>query len=109
MSVLLPAPIAAYFDGSNDRAPQAVAAAFTLDGEVHDEGQIHRGRDAIAAWKRAALDKYRMQMVPLKVERSQHAVVVTASVAGDFPGSPLQLNYRFGLDHDGIKSLQIGA
>jgi len=109
MAVSLPAPIAAYFNGSNARAPQAVAAAFAVDGQVHDEGQLHQGREAIAAWKRAALDKYQMQMVPLKVEQSRQAVVVTASVAGDFPGSPLQLTYRFGLADDGIKSLRIGA
>ncbi|WP_234819476.1 nuclear transport factor 2 family protein [Rhodopseudomonas palustris] len=109
MTVSLPAPIEAYFVASNARAVQDVAAAFAADAEVRDEGKIHRGREAIAAWKRAALGKYQMQMEPLTIERAAQTAIVTARVAGDFPGSPVRLTYRFGLGEDGITSLEIGA
>ncbi|WP_022721114.1 nuclear transport factor 2 family protein [Rhodopseudomonas sp. B29] len=109
MTVSLPAPIDAYFVSSNSREPQAVAAAFTVDAQVHDEGKIYRGREAIAAWKRAALDKYQMQMEPLTIEQVGQTAVVTAAVEGDFPGSPARLTYRFGLRDGGIESLWIGG
>ena len=108
MSIALPPPIQTYFAGSNAHEPQAVAAAFAADGLVHDEKEVHRGRDAIAAWARSSFDKYQMRTEPLSSRQDEQAVVVKARVTGTFPGSPIELSFRFGLAHDGIASLQIG-
>lgn len=109
MAVSLPRMVDAYFTGSNAHAPEVVASAFAADGLVHDEGEVHRGRDAIAGWARATIDKYHMHMVPLSLSEADEAVVVKAAVSGDFPGSPIELSYRFDLADDGIRSLEIGV
>ena len=108
MTVSLPESIADYFEASNSGRPEAVAKVFAADGVVRDEGGVHRGREAIAAWARATMDKYSMRITPLTASGTG-VVVVKASVAGTFPGSPLELTFRFDLGEDGIRALAIGA
>ena len=46
---------------------------------------------------------------PLAVESENDRTRVVARVAGNFPGSPLDLTYRFRLDGDRqIRALEIG-
>jgi hypothetical protein len=106
---LLPQSVAAYFAGSNAHAPEAVAGAFVPDGIVRDEGHVHEGREAIAAWAKAAAARYRMEIAPLALSEAGGEAAVRASVAGDFPGSPIALTFRFVLAETGIRSLEIGA
>ena len=48
-------------------------------------------------------------MEPLESRTEAGRTVVVARVAGSFPGSPLNLTYRFGLAEDGlIGALEIG-
>ena len=46
----LPSPIQAYFEADKDPAGTAPASAFAIDAVVKDEGKMHVGRKAIAAW-----------------------------------------------------------
>jgi hypothetical protein len=108
MAVLLPPKIEAFFAASNAAKPEGVAAAFSPQGEVHDEHAVHRGRDAIAAWAHGSQTRYRMQSEPLTLSSDGPGHRVTARVAGDFPGSPLTLTYQFILADDGVQSLEIG-
>lgn len=107
MTVQLSSPIAAYFKASNAASPEAVSAAFAPDGEVRDEREIYRGREAIEAWARAAIGRYRMQSEPLESTGADNGQTVKARVSGDFPGSPLTFTYRFTLTDDAIKALEI--
>lgn len=108
MTVQLSSPIAAYFKASNAASPEAVAAVFAPDGEVRDERQTHRGREAIAAWAQDTIGRYRMQSEPLESAGAEAEHTVKARVTGDFPGSPLTFTYRFTLTDDAIKALEIG-
>ena len=108
MTVQLSSPIAAYFKASNDASPEAVAAAFAPGGEVRDERETHRGREAITAWARDTIERYRMRSEPLETTRTENGHTVKARVTGDFPGSPLTFTYRFTLTGDAIKALEIG-
>jgi uncharacterized protein (TIGR02246 family) len=109
MTVSLPKVIRAYFDGSNAHDPDAIAQRFTPDGVVHDEGKVHRGRAEIAAWARGTIDKYRTMITPLTVSESDDAAAVRAKVSGNFPGSPIELTFRFELSEGGIRALKIGT
>lgn len=109
MTVLLPPKIEAYFTASNAAAPDDLAAAFSHEGAVHDEGETHRGRPAIAAWAHRNQERYKMQSDPLTMSGEADAQIVTAMVTGEFPGSPLELSFRFTLGDDGIRTLEIGA
>jgi uncharacterized protein (TIGR02246 family) len=107
MTLSLPTAIKAYFAAANTADADAVAAAFADDALVHDEGHDIRGRDAIRAWAAEARAKYNFQAQPSAIESLADATVVTAHVAGDFPGNPVDLRYRFKLTDGLIAALEI--
>jgi hypothetical protein len=102
----LPGPIAAYFAADTTDADSA-ARCFTESAIVIDEQREHQGRAAILRWKSDASAKYRYTSVPLTVDVSGAEATVTARVTGDFPGSPIDLRYRFTLEGDKIARLTI--
>lgn len=104
----LPEPITAYF-AADARNPDAVARCFTAQATVRDEGRTHAGLDAIKAWKAAASARYTYTATPIALQRHDGAQVVTAHVAGNFPGSPVDLQYHFHLERGLIASLAITA
>ena len=105
-ALTLPEPIAAYFR-ADSRDGASVADCFTADGVVLDEGRTHTGRPAIEAWKADASTRYTYTARPRALERDGRRHVVTAHVAGDFPGSPVDLRYIFELERGRIASLEI--
>jgi hypothetical protein len=104
----LPPPIAAYFHADASDA-NAVAQCFSESGVVIDERREHRGRPAITRWKAAATAKYHYTSEPLAVDVAGPDVTVAARVTGDFPGSPVNLQYRFTLEGASIARLEITA
>ena len=75
---------------------------------MEDEGETHRGLAAVRAWKKATEDRFRYTIEPSGFERrSESETVVTATLAGDFPGSPVDVDYIFTLSGDKIASLEI--
>ena len=105
-NLTLPEPIAAYFDADGHDG-RAVARCFTPDGQVRDEGQTHVGTAAIEAWKAGASRQYAYTVTPFQIEGQDGAYVVAAHVAGNFPGSPVDLRYRFTLQRRKIAALEI--
>ena len=103
----LPAPVAAYFAADTTGA-EAVAQCFTDGAVVIDERQEYRGRTAIARWKAGVAAKFRYSVERLGAHISGHETTVTGRVTGDFPGSPVDLQYRFTLEGDKIARLEIG-
>ncbi len=102
----LPPPVAAYFAADTTDA-EAVAQCFTDGGVVIDERHEHRGRTAIARWKAEVSAKLRYTVERLGVHISGDQTTVTGRVTGDFPGSPVELQYRFTLEGDKIARLEI--
>ena len=99
----LPAPIAAYFAADAG----GVASCFIANAVVIDERREHQGRQAIARWKTEATAKYHYTSEPLAVNLSGADVTVIARVTGEFPGSPIEMRYRFTLEGDKIARLEI--
>ncbi|MFT0860851.1 nuclear transport factor 2 family protein [Ancylobacter sp. G4_0304] len=106
MNAALPAPVLAYFR-ADAQGPEAVARCFTPQGEVRDEGHRHVGHDAIRQWKEAASTRYNYTSEPVSWREQEGCVIVTARVAGDFPGSPVELTYRFVLTGEALAALEI--
>lgn len=105
----LPDILRRYYAAQNAHDIDAMAACFAPDVHVRDEGRDYDGRDAARAWKRETSAKYHVHAEPLTVREEGGETVVVARVAGDFPGSPADLDYRFGLSADGlIATLRIG-
>ena len=108
-TLILPEPIAAYFAADQHQNADAVARCFTAHAVVKDEGRTHAGVDAIKAWKAAASTQYTYTTEPFALEHSDGHPVVTSRVEGNFPGSPVDLRYRFRLERGLIASLEISA
>ena len=103
-----PPPVAAYFAADPSDA-NVVARCFSESAVVIDERREHWGKAAIARWRAEALAKYHYTSEPLRFDVSGPEVTVTACVTGDFPGSPVILQYRFTLEGASIARLEITA
>lgn len=106
VSITLPAPVAAYF-AADQGDGDAVALCFTEDAVVRDERRAHSGRAAIRRWKTEASGKFNYSVTPVAIHEDAGQTVVTGHVAGDFPGSPVDLRYAFVLEGDRIARLEI--
>ena len=102
----LPKPIAIYLaaDGGDS---EAFSRCFAEHAVVRDEGHTYRGLAAIKQWKVEAKKKYQYSIEQLACVRKGNEVIVTNRLTGNFPGSPVDLQFVFGLDGDKIVSLEI--
>lgn len=106
MSLQIPESVAAYFTA--DKADgETVARCFTENAVVKDEGHTYNGRAAIKKWKEEASAKFTYTCDPLACEQRSDKVIVTCHLAGDFPGSPVNLRFFFQLEGDKIASLEV--
>lgn len=104
--LILPEPVAAYFEADKNSGA-AVARCFTKNGVVIDEGRTHVGLAAIEAWKTAAFAQSSYVAEPVGLAKTGLTCIVTGRVTGNFPGSPVDLQYIFTLDRGKIASLEI--
>ena len=107
MQPILPPPIARYVEATNARDVEAMLAVFSANATVRDEGQDMVGRDAIRKWIGDTTRKYGVTLEPMGVSHAGEETTVTAKVSGHFPGSPIELHYRFRIDGETISGLQI--
>ncbi|WP_437388695.1 nuclear transport factor 2 family protein [Brucella intermedia] len=107
MAIALPDIIAEYFAADRQRGGEAVAACFTDDAVVQDEGNSYAGRDAIRRWKADSSKKYTYRAEPFKITMEGDRIIVVSHLAGDFPGNPVDLRYQFVLDGTKIAGLEI--
>lgn len=83
---------------------EAYFALFRADATVEDEGREHHGIAEIRRW--------RTEVPPVtynvrSVDPSGSGYTVDAEIAGDFPGSPVTLNFYFEFDGESISVLRI--
>ena len=104
MSLNLPKPIAAYFTADKGDS-KALALCFTENAIVKDEGHTYNGMAAIKQWK--AEGKYTYTSEPFASVQEDGKTVITSHLTGNFPGSPVDLRFFFGLEGDKIASLEI--
>jgi hypothetical protein len=106
MTLQLPQPIAAYFTA--DKADgEAVSRCFTDKAVVKDEGHTYHGRAAIQQWKDDVSAKFTYTTDLLTSEQQNGKTVVTCRIAGNFPGSPIDLRFFFELAEDKIAALEV--
>ena len=107
MTGKLPGPLADYFTATNAHDVGAMIAAFAEDATVHDEGRDHAGVAAIRAWMKETIEKYDYEVTPLDSSRASSKAVVLVSLRGNFPGSPIRLQYAFTLAGPSIVRLDL--
>jgi hypothetical protein len=84
-----------YFALAVDDDPERYLAQFADDAEVVDDGQR---RDDLRAWRRdVPAVTYGVEAVRPREGGADADVLL----AGDFPGSPVRLDFAFGFDAEG--------
>jgi ketosteroid isomerase-like protein len=101
----LPKVIADLVKAQNNFDSAAYADCFAETAIVFDEGKTHKGRTEIENWIDNANKSYKAVMKP--TEYSANKQVLKAEISGNFPGSPLVLNYQFEIKEEEIYSLKI--
>jgi len=107
MGVELPEPIAAYIAAENGQDTEVLAQCFADHAVVRDEGRTIEGLQAIKEWKAETKKKYNHRIEPLEAEERDGKTVVKSKLSGNFPGSPVTLEFSFGLEGDKIVYLEI--
>lgn len=108
MTIKMPESIAAYFIADRDGGPDELASVFTENAIVKDAGETLVGHEAIRRWKVDYTQKYGLTTTdPFFIATEDGRTQVTAHVAGDFPGSPVDLRYFFVIADDRIAELEI--
>lgn len=103
----LPKVIADLVKAQHDFNSAAYANCFSETAVVFDEGQTYTGRNEIAQWIANASEKYSIVMKPMSYQEKETESVLTAEISGTFPGSPIVLQYHFGIIDGLITSLNI--
>jgi hypothetical protein len=74
---------------------------------VKDEAHTYTGLSAIKQWKAGASAKFEYTSEPFASEQKGGKTIVTSRLAGNFPGSPVNLRFVFEIEGDKIASLEI--
>jgi hypothetical protein len=107
MVIELPKPIAGYFEADAGLSAEATAACFTPAAVVKDEGHTYTGRDTIRRWKNDSPANYSYTSEPFSIAEEAGRIVVASHLAGDFPGSPVDVRFFFVLEREKISELEV--
>lgn len=107
MSVDLPTPIAIYIAAENSGDTEALAQCFAEHAVLRDEGKTIEGLAAIKQWKAETKKEYQHTVEPLASVRKDGKTIITNRLTGNFPGSPIELEFAFTLDDNKVVSLEI--
>lgn len=106
-AIPLPQPIATYYHSSDVFDDELLASCFVKDAILVDEGEEYNGPEAIS---RHILEANRAAKVVTEITdciQKNDETVVTATISGNFTGSPIPLDFHFTLDNGKIKTLEI--
>ena len=103
----LPPAIDLYVKAENAGDVESLSECFAPDAIVRDEGRTYEGLAAIKEWKADTKKKYNHTVAPLEVAHRGARTVLKARLAGNFPGSPVTLEFGFVLEDGKIISLEI--
>jgi ribulose 1,5-bisphosphate synthetase/thiazole synthase len=103
----LPKPIAIYVSAENSGDTKLFDECFVADAIVRDESETHKGLAAIKDWKAETKRKYQHTVDPLRITEEDGNFIVTNRLTGNFPGSPIDLDFVFTIQAGKIVSLDI--
>lgn len=107
MALTLFPPIQGYFSADADEDSDAFLSHFARNAVVVDERRTYTGHEQILQWKLGAAAQYDYTTQPFESVEQHGHTIVTAHLTGDFPGSPVDLRYRFTLRGNVIAALEI--
>ena len=107
LTTALPPAVTRYLEAANRFDALVAADCFTADATVQDENQDRVGRDAIRAWVAVTSRKYRPAFTVMHAAVDGDAISLSVAVSGQFPGSPVTLDYQLRLRDGKIATLTI--
>lgn len=107
MAPALPRPIADYVEANARLDVDGMLKPFAPDAVFLDNGSRHDGLAELRSLLEEAVIAARAIFTPDTVRHEGGQVVVEGPAHGDFKGSPLRFTYRFTLEHDAIKRLEV--
>jgi len=107
MKLDLPKPIALYIAAENSGDAALFDQSFAENATVSDESETYEGLTAIKEWKAETKRKYQHTVEPLRMVEKDGTFILTNRLTGNFPGSPIELDFVFTLAGDKIVSLEI--
>ena len=109
MTLELPPPIAAYVAANARLDADGMLKPFAADAVLLDNRAVLRGPAEIKRLLEEAVVDAKAIFTPDTVRHEDGQVVVEGPAHGDFKGSPIRFTYRFTLEDDAIKALEITA
>ena len=107
MASPLPQPIAAYIEANARLDVAGMLKPFAADAVLVDNGRRLAGHAELRALFEDEVVAVKAIFTPDAVRHEGDQVVVEGPAHGDFKGSPIRFTYRFTLDNDAIKALEI--
>lgn len=109
MTPRLPPPIDDYVAANARLDLDGIMAAFAPDAVLVDNGKRFAGHDEIRDLLKTMVIDLKAVFTPDTVCHESGQVVVEGPAHGDFRGSPIRFVYRFDLEGDAIKAVEITA
>lgn len=106
-TLTLPDAVTQYLAAANRHDAKAAAVCFTVDAVVHDENHDHVGRAAVRTWVEETSRKYRPAFTLMRTTVRADGVSLSVAVSGQFPGSPVTLDYEIRMRDGKISTLTI--
>ena len=107
MSLDLPSPIVAYVAANARLDIDGMLRPFAADAVASDMGKGRQGHAELRTWFEEEVIAVKAIFTPDAVRYEIGQVVVEGPAHGDFKGSPIRFTYRFTLENDAIKALEI--
>jgi hypothetical protein len=109
MSLELPSPIADYVAANARLDLEGMITSFAADAVLLDNGKRFVGHGEIRSLLEEMVVDLKAIFIPDTVRNENGQVVVEGPAHGDFKGSPIRFTYRFDLEGDAIKAVEITA
>ncbi|TAJ47278.1 MAG: nuclear transport factor 2 family protein [Herbiconiux sp.] len=90
-----------YFDLMEQPDKSLVIEVFAPDAVVLDNGHTSSGLEEIRAWLTGPASEFTTTSTRLAADHRAEISTAAIEIAGDFPGSPVILHYRFTLNAAG--------
>jgi ketosteroid isomerase-like protein len=107
MPIELPKPIADYVEANARLDVEGMLTPFAADAVILDLGRRHEGHAELRTLFKDEVIAVKAIFTPDAVRHENGQVVVEGPAHGDFKGSPIRFTYRFTLEHEAVKVLEI--
>ncbi|MDF2587478.1 MAG: hypothetical protein K0S41_1319 [Anaerocolumna sp.] len=107
-AIPLPETIATFFHAQDVYDDDLLASCFADNAILLDEGQEYYGPENVSGHILEANRNAKVRTeISNCVELSDKTIIVTATISGDFVGSPISLYFNFTINNGKIKTLNI--